>query len=161
LASGPEHLDFGEMSGGWVKSGVRPDDYDWGIDCQLTRGGKPSGYIKFTASDVIGAGSLTQMFRADNYVGNGVRLSGYLNAVATTGPAVLQMRVDGWDYKQLSFEQRPIQNTNDWTKYELVLDVPPDAVKISSGVNMASKGQVWLNDLRLEVVGKDVPTNGP
>lgn len=153
----PENLDF-EANGGWFKSGTRPDDYQWGIDYQVTRSGKPSGHIKFTASDVIGAGVLAQMFRADDYLGKRVRLSGYIKATGIDGQAEFQMRVGGINYKQLSFDKQPIQDTSGWKKYEIALDVPEDSVNISFGILLEGKGQVWVDDLRFEVVWKKVPT---
>ena len=43
-------------------------------------------------------------------------------------------------------------------EYEIVLDVPEQADQISFGLLLTGKGQVWMDDLKFEVVGKDVPT---
>ncbi|MGI0014919.1 MAG: hypothetical protein ACREBU_15975 [Nitrososphaera sp.] len=61
--------------------------------------------------------------------------------------------------------QYPIQaeviqfvKTFDWKKYEIFLDVPQDSVGIAFGILLNGQGQVWIDDLNLEVVGEDVPT---
>jgi hypothetical protein len=55
---------------------------------------------------------------------------------------------------------RPIKGTTSWQRYDLVLDVPPDASGIFFGVLLAGSGKVWLNGVEFEVVGSDVPTTG-
>lgn len=41
---------------------------------------------------------------------------------------------------------------------EIVLDVPEEAQEVAFGLLLTGKGQVWMDDLNFEVVGKDVPT---
>ena len=56
--------------------------------------------------------------------------------------------------------QRAIHGSQPRTTYEIVLDVPADATGISFGTLLSGPGEVWLNDVKLEVVGQDVPTTG-
>jgi hypothetical protein len=53
---------------------------------------------------------------------------------------------------------RPINGTNDWTKYEIVLDVPENSAKIFYGVLISGAGQIWVGDIVFEIVGNDVPS---
>ncbi len=55
---------------------------------------------------------------------------------------------------------RIVSGTSDWKKYEIVLDVPPESRVIILGVSLFGKGQIWVDDLRFEDVGLDVPTTG-
>ena len=48
----------------------------------------------------------------------------------------------------------------DWARYALVLDVRRDAVGLSFGVLRDGSGQVWLDDVALQSVGRDVPLTG-
>jgi hypothetical protein len=69
-------------------------------------------------------------------------------------------RVDGEKQKSLSFDNmqdRAIKGTNEWKKYEIVLDVPKNSVRIAYGVLVSGEGTVWMDDLNFEVVSKDVP----
>jgi hypothetical protein len=64
--------------------------------------------------------------------------------------------LESTDYMQ----ERPIVQNTDWARYDVVLDVPPNAVGISLGALLDGQGQVWLNDVALEPVGRDVPLTG-
>ena len=55
-------------------------------------------------------------------------------------------------------QNRPIKGTSDWTRYEIVLDVPQNAAAIAFGIRLRGKGQVWLDDVQFAIVGPDVPT---
>src|SRR4030095_6622009 len=65
-----------------------------------------------------------------------------------------QARMLGFD----NMDNRPVKGTTDWTKYELVLDVPEATTMILYGFFVYEKGKAWADDLRFEVVGKDVPS---
>jgi hypothetical protein len=72
------------------------------------------------------------------------------------------MRVDGERGQRLgldNMQNRPIKRTTDWTKYEIVLEVPVNSIALTFGVVLAGKGEVWADDLRIEVAGPDVPTS--
>jgi hypothetical protein len=55
-------------------------------------------------------------------------------------------------------QQRPIKGTTGWTRCEIVLDVPNNAADLAFGLLLAGDGQVWMDDLRFEVVSSAVPT---
>ena len=52
---------------------------------------------------------------------------------------------------------RPIKGTTTWQNYEVVLDVPQDATGIAFGILLNKSGWVWLNGVKFESVGLDVP----
>ncbi len=54
-------------------------------------------------------------------------------------------------------ERRPVYGTTDWQKYEIVLDVPADSRTIMFGAHLEGRGEIWIDDAQLEVVGNDVP----
>jgi AraC family transcriptional regulator len=71
------------------------------------------------------------------------------------------MRISGSSGKMLAFDNmrnRPITGTNDWTHHTIVLDVGEDAEDIIFGILLSLKGQVWMADVHIGVVDKDVPT---
>jgi hypothetical protein len=74
--------------------------------------------------------------------------------------AGLWLRVDGPDGTSVidNMQDRPIQGDTDWTRYEIVLDVPEDSVNIAFGILVEGTGQAWVDDFQFEVVGQDVPT---
>ena len=52
---------------------------------------------------------------------------------------------------------RPVAGTTAWIKCELVVDVPTEARYISLGCRLIGTGKLWFDDLKFEVVGKNVP----
>src|SRR5262249_9842577 len=151
-----------ELPNGWVAAGSHPQDYEMGIDLTASHSGKASGRIKSKDPDAGGFGTMSQMIKADEYRGKRVRFSGYVKGDGVSQYAGLWMRVDGPRYS-LNFDNmwnRPILGTADWKKYEVVLDVPEDSLMLAFGINLAGRGQVWVDDLQLEIVGQDVPSTG-
>jgi hypothetical protein len=147
----------------WLHAGSRPKDYAMSVDREVFHGGKASASIKCVASAPTGFGTLMQTFKAGDFSGKRVRMTGYVRSEDVTDWAGLWMRVDGSQKQPLAFDNmqgRPIKGTTDWTQYQVVLDVPESADEIAFGVLLTGKGNLWLDDLNFELVGKDVPTTG-
>lgn len=145
---------------GWTLTGNHRQHYYLTTDNKVRHGGRMSATLisKNSASD-DGFGSMKQEIKADNYRGRRVRYSGYLKAESAAQRAALWMRVEGADGKILAFdnmEDRPATGTTAWKKYEIVLDVPEAAQHIALGALFEGKGQIWADDLKLEVVGQEV-----
>jgi RNA polymerase sigma factor (sigma-70 family) len=71
-----------------------------------------------------------------------------------------QPEVDGPDKKALSFDNmdsHPVTGTTGWTRYEIVLDAPPDSVDIAFGFFLKGSGKVWGDGFKLEKVDATVP----
>ncbi|NND98216.1 MAG: M56 family metallopeptidase [Pirellulaceae bacterium] len=141
-----------EFARGW--SGGGPG-YELTRDESNQHSGKASGKIKHI--DPQGrAGTFTQMIAADQYRGKRVRYSGYLKCDQAKS-AGLWMRVDGQDRKVLAFDnmqRRPVSGTQDWERYEIVLDVSADAEAIAFGFLLIGEGTLWADDLELSSVGE-------
>ena len=97
---------------------------------EIVRSGTKSVAIK---SKVPQAGSSLaqswQTFRADDYRGKRLRLSGYVKASNIADRAYLFVMIDG-EQSRLAFDDmqdRPIKGTSDWKIYDIVLDVPENA----------------------------------
>jgi hypothetical protein len=104
--------------------------------------------------------ALVQGFRADAYRGKRVRLSGYVMTRDVADAAGLWMDVQGGGGSTGfdNMQNRPIRGTSDWTRYDVVLDVPANSAGIGFGFLLQGRGRAWVDDLRLDVVGTDVPS---
>jgi hypothetical protein len=172
-ASRPVNLDFespsssgqGQRPVGWGKAGSHPQDYETGVDNKVRRSGHASGFVRSKSTQPGGFATLMTGYKASDHVGKRLRLSGFIKGEQVEKQAALWMRVDGAQGKTLSFDNmndRPIKGTSDWKRYDIVLDVPTGSADIAFGVLLEGKGQVWVDDLRLEEVGQDVAsTNLP
>jgi hypothetical protein len=155
------------LPSGWIKAGSQPAEYEVGIDSTTHHGGHASGYVKSITKDLHGFGTLMQTTGPGEYLGKRVRLSAYVKADQVTDWAGIWMRVDGPTEgnqpKVLAFDNmqsRPIKGTFDWKRFEIVLDVPKEAADIAFGILLSKDGQVWIDDLKFEVVPASVPVTG-
>jgi len=154
----------GETPKGWFPAGSHPKDYEMSIDRDVSRSGKASASLKSIVPETGGFGTLMQTFKADAFRGKRVRMSGYVKSREVKDWAGLWMRIDGSKSDEMlgfdNMQDRPIKGTTDWAKYEIVLDVPEQSGGIAFGILLGGRGQVWMDDLKFEVVGKDVATTG-
>lgn len=143
----------------WRQAGSKPQDFEVVVDEKVKHGGKASARIDFIGEQFAGFLFLTQSFKADAYRGKRVRLSAWVKTKSPDSHAQLLFRLDalkrgpGFD----NMANRPIREITDWTKYDLVLDVPEDVVALVVGVMSLNQGTIWVDDFSLEIVGNDVP----
>lgn len=160
---------YGDLPPGWIRAGSQPQDYLMGTDPKGGRAGGRAGFIKARTSDVGGFGTLMQMFDAAEYRGKRLRFSASVKADGIAKWAGLWMRIDGTPSTgsrtptMLGFDNmqsRPIKGSSDWKPYQVVLDVPEEAMAIAFGILLEGPGQAWMDDVKLEAVGSEVPVTG-
>ncbi len=144
---------------GWSVAGTRPQDYEFGT---AHLDGANCAFIKARETPKAdGFGSLGQYIAADNYRSQRLQLSAEMKT-DNAARAQLWMRVDGARSKMLGFYNmgdKPVVGTTGWKRYDVVLDVPPEAVAIAFGYFLSGNGTVWARDFKLEAVNKDVPVS--
>lgn len=134
--------------------------YEINLDETIYRSGVKSASIKLR--DKIGdpsrKASLMQTIRADAYRNKRMRLSAFLKSENVEN-AGLWFRIDGESMQVLGLDNmgnRPVKGTTDWSKYEMVVDVPVAAQQIVFGAFLKGAGQIWVDDLSFDEVGQDV-----
>jgi hypothetical protein len=146
---------------GWSMAGSHPQDYEQGIDANVTFDGNKSAYLKSKEQEVEGFGTLMQKFRANIYHGKRLRFSAYVKAEEVEGWAGLWMRIDGSQGAMLGFDNmqtRPIKGTIDWHEYEVILDVHQGSKYVAFGILLHGCGQVWLSNIQFSEVSSNLPT---
>ncbi|HKW46906.1 MAG TPA: hypothetical protein VJN70_05655 [Gemmatimonadaceae bacterium] len=156
---------YAQVPAGWQAVTDGSGDYTVRSDVARRDGGQgfAGATIKANIEAPRGSAMLAQSIRADAYRGKRVRLSGYLKTIGVNeGTAVLFMRVDGEGVVQTSdyMQNRPLMLTTDWSRQEIVLDVPRDAIGVTYGFLLSGSGQAWLDDVQIDEVGNDVATTG-
>ena len=151
---------------GWHIAGTVRTAYVAGIDPNVKMGPDPSGYLKSTKRRIDGFGTLMQSMAPDRYAGGRIRVSCYLKTADVAAWAGLWVRVDrGRGLSPIAFdnmEDRAIRGSTDWTECVIVLDVGERASNIAFGVLLSGTGTVWIDRLKFEAVGDDVPlTSAP
>ena len=147
---------------GWNLSGSHPFNYKMGIDRVTFHKGQASGFLKsVTKESKEEFATMMQQFKAENYLGKRMKLSGFLKSKDVDGFCGLWMRVDNALLDVLQFDNmgnRPVVNDTEWNHYYIVLDVPENSAIISFGVLLSGRGQVWIDELEFEEVSTDIPT---
>ncbi len=149
---------------GWFNAGSKPKSYEMGIDKGAGQDGKNAATIKSIDKKIEGFGTLMQQSKPDKYLGKRIKMTGFVKSENVTTWAGLWFRVDQAGSQQsLSFDNmgdRPIKGTTGWTKYEIVLDVPSNASLIAYGALLDGTGQIWFDNITIEIVDDNVPTTG-
>lgn len=157
-----------DLPTGWFKAGSAPGSYDMGIDKGAGQDGKNAATIKSIDKEIDGFGTLMQNYLPDNYLGKRVRMSGMVKTKDVADWAGLWFRIDqkgspksiGFDNMHDGKKDRSIKGTTEWSKYEIVLDVPVRATNMAFGALLAGTGQLWFDNLKFEIVDSTVPTTG-
>ena len=140
---------------GWFRAGDHPQNYTTGWD-----GSAVVSIVSKPDSSGVGFGTLMRQMDATEYRGMRVRFTATVRSEDVTGWAGLWMRVDRGS-RTVAFDNmqsRAIRGTTRWKMYDVVLNVPADATKISFGTLVISRGSVWMENAHIEPVDNSVPT---
>ena len=151
-----------DLPNGWERAGSDPESYDMGIDKGAGQDGNNAATIKSNTTKIKGFGTLMQSCTADKYLGKRVKMTGFVKSLDVKGWAGIWLRIDSKTYasKPLGFDNmgdRPIKITNDWKKYEIIMDVPINAFNLAYGALLAGEGQIWFSNINFEIVDNSVP----
>ncbi|MBN8697462.1 MAG: hypothetical protein J0L87_13105 [Bacteroidetes bacterium] len=151
-----------DLPTGWGKAGSKPDSYEMGIDKGAGQNGTNAATVKSIDKTIEGFGTLMQQCVVGKYLGKRVRMTGFIKSENVSNWAGFWFRVDqAGTQKSIALDNmanRPIKGTTDWTKYELVLDVPKNASLISYGALLNGTGQIWFDNITIEIVDNTIPT---
>jgi hypothetical protein len=119
------------IDGGWHPGRNQPSGYETGRDDKQHKG-QPTWFVRNDVDEAKGFGGLLQKIKADPHRGKRLRLAAEIQSEALSDRAWMWMRVDG-PKGPLAFDNmqiRPITGSTDWQRYEVVLDVAPEAISI-------------------------------
>jgi len=136
--------------------------YTTQLDATVQRGDEPAMAVHSDAAPPRQASRFYLTIPAAPYHGKRIRLSGYLKSKDVTTAGALELWV--FDAKKNALAQddmggHPVFGTSDWTRYDIVSDVPEQAAVVHMQVTLRGSGTLWADGLELSVVGKDVPVN--
>jgi hypothetical protein len=150
---------FAALPPGWILAGSAPQNYSVTVDKAVTYREHPAACLRSEVKKAAKFGTLMQSVTAERYKGKRVRLSGYVKSDQVTSWAGLWMRADA-EKTTLAFDNmqnRAIRGSTDWTRYDVVLDIPNTATSVYFGVLLDGTGAVWVAQFALEVVDASVP----
>ena len=142
----------------WTKGGATPEDYTATIDHAVYRSGRASAQLRSRVPTASTFGTLTQRVRSDSLKNVRMGVSAWLRTREAQGANIF-VRVDGavagLDFANTA--DNPVSGTAEWTRRELVVDVPDDAFGVTFGLILNGTGTVWLDDVALDVVSSATP----
>jgi transcriptional regulator with XRE-family HTH domain len=143
---------------GWFKAGNKPNSYKVGLDQSTYKSGGSSAFIESTEKKITGFGTLMQTCSAQEFLGKRIKMMAYIKSENVSEWAGMWLRVDSKvTGKSVSFDNmqdRPIKGSKDWTKYEIILDVPVESGTLNYGVLISGTGKVWFDDLSFKIIDK-------
>lgn len=130
--------------------------------------GDPSSYAYGLYGEEVSIPRLEQSLDATRYAGKRIRVSAYFKTDAVAQYAGLWVNLvshtnnmNNLPAPNIRVADAPVRGTQDWRKSEVVLDVPADIHTVGYGFGLVGSGQVWVDDMQIEVVGSDVPVTQP
>ncbi|WP_248724440.1 hypothetical protein [Seonamhaeicola sp. ML3] len=147
---------------GWFLAGSSPESYEIGVVHDSERNSKIA-FLKSKDSKIKGFGTIMQSFEPKKFLGKKVKLTAYIKSKDIKDWAGMWMRIDGPNKKSLGFDNmqnRPIKGTTSWTKYEIVLKVPKEAVNLAYGVLTSKTGEIYIDSFKFEIVDESVKNTG-
>lgn len=154
-----------EVPKDWFIAGSQPKAYKIGIDKGAGKDGDNAATIQSKDDKIKGFGTLMQNCKPDKYRGKRIRMTGWMKTENVKSWAGFWLRIDKPDsdipFAMDNMGKRPIKGTNDWTKYEIVLDVPEETSNLAYGALLDGTGKIWLDDITFEIVDETVPTTFP
>jgi hypothetical protein len=140
---------------GWALTGSKPEAYEVRCDDPFTSCEVPILRTRSGADEPFGMGSITHSESAAPWRGKRVALRAEVRAGRVGGWGGLWMRVDGKEDRVLAFDNmqnRALRGTSSYQWFSVVLDVPPEAERISFGVLLHGPGALFIHEIRFEVV---------
>lgn len=154
-------IESDEIIKGWFKAGSLPGSYKTGSDNAIFKNGHKSVFIESLDKDIEGFATIMQTCSAKNYLGTRVKMTGYMKSENVSDWAGMWMRVDSkTGHESLSFDNmhdRPVKGNSDWTKCEIVLDVPEESGTMKFGVLMSGSGKIWFDNISFEIMDNKTP----
>jgi hypothetical protein len=145
-----------EIPKGWFKAGNMPGSYKIGLDNAVFSHGLKSVFIESSDKNIEGFTTIMQTCNAKDYLGTRIKMTGYIKSENVIDWAGMWLRVDSRTIDEsLSFDNmqdRPIKGNSDWTKCEIVLDVPVESGTLNFGALISGTGKIWFDNISFEIV---------
>ena len=130
--------------------------YKVGIDYQAAQNGQKSAFIESVTAHPVMFLTLMQTSSIKEFQGKRIKMTGYLKAQGTVDTTTMWIRIDDYQAeKSLDFDNmwdRSIIGTKDWTKCEIVFDVPVSDCVINYGFLLTGVGKAWFDNITFEIV---------
>lgn len=156
----------------WFISSQVPDEgernYSASLDSSVVYSGSSSGVLKSTTGDQTVSGTLMQAASVGPYRGKRIEFRAYLRCRDVTQRAGLWIRAEDARGGVTVFRNSALgspatehrsylRGDQDWTETDMTVEIPISSVAIFYGVQLLGAGIVWIDDVRIDVLGDADP----
>ena len=135
------------------------EEFETGIIKTDTYDGKASAYLKSRDLEKVGRGTLWQGTKPPRrWLNERVKMTAYMKTTNVKIGSGLFLKFNfsndliTHDYMY----DRVVKGNTNWTKYEIVLDMPRDTHLVSFGAWLVGKGEVRIDNVKFEKVNRRV-----
>ena len=150
-----------ELPKNWFKSGSKSESYKVATDSIIFQSGKKSVSIASLDSSIEGFETIMQYCSARNFLGTRIKMTGYIKSENVADWAGMWLRIDSKTQgESLGFDNmqdRPIIGNSDWTKCEIVMDVPAESITLNFGALISGTGKIWFDNVTFEILDNASP----
>ena len=150
-----------ELPKNWFKSGSKSESYKVATDSIIFQSGKKSVSIASLDSSIEGFETIMQYCSAKNFLGTRIKMTGYIKSENVADWAGMWLRIDSKTQgESLGFDNmqdRPIIGNSDWTKCEIVMDVPAESITLNFGALISGTGKIWFDNVTFEILDNASP----
>jgi hypothetical protein len=143
-----------ETPKGWA-FGADRTNYKVSLDNKISQHGQKSASIESIVENPLDFCSLMQTVYVQEFIGKRIKMTGYIRSQGLNDTTTMWIRVDDYGNKTMAdFDNmwdRPIVGTKDWTKCEIIFDVPEKSV-INFGFILRGAGKIWVDNVSFEIV---------
>lgn len=142
---------------GWIHAGNNTQQFNVGFDIKEVLHGGKSAFLESTSENPYGFTTLMQSCNVLKFKGKRVRMTGYIKSEGKQDSAMMWIKIDDYEKKIIAdfdnMYNRPVIGKKDWTKCEIVFDVPDSDCELFFGVILSGSGKVWFDNVSFEIVG--------
>lgn len=139
---------------GWSVQGAARDAYAAEVDPGAVRDGHPTIRFHPTRDPEGRYGTYMTSIDAGPLRGRRAHAIVWVRTQGVTGRGDVWLRAQGIDSPPdgagMGYASAHLQPNADFTRYELFVDVPPDAARLQLGVGIGGPGMLWLDGIRVE-----------
>jgi hypothetical protein len=150
-----------ELPKSWFRSGNKSDSYKVATDSVTFQSGKKSVCIVSKDTIIEGFETIMQYCSAKNFLGTRIKMTGYIKSENVVDWAGMWLRIDSKTQgESLGFDNmqdRPITGNSDWTKCEIVMDVPMESITLNFGALISGTGKIWFDNVSFEILDNVSP----
>jgi hypothetical protein len=144
---------------GWFFGSDRTN-YKFGLDTTISQHGKNSATLESIVENPAEFCTMMQNMAVKNFSGKRVKMTGYIKSQGTDVIGSMWMRIDDIGNKVTAdfdnMMDRPVTGNSDWTKCEIVFDVP-ERCMIAFGFILSGSGKIWVDNVSFEIVSSTTP----